>query len=130
MGADGSQLCVWPGLWLRLRPGRDGEMEDRGKGEEAQSGSDELLGAGMEEGQRKRRASTCEVCPRSVETSMKRVQEPAFPDLTLSFCVKECSLKLCQGVDLVHLARHLPLCWPLSLSPISYLTLHSPSSSA
>lgn len=25
--ADGSQLCVWPGLWLRVRPGRDGEME-------------------------------------------------------------------------------------------------------
>lgn len=28
VGADGSQLCVWPGLWLTVRPGRDGEMED------------------------------------------------------------------------------------------------------
>lgn len=33
MGADGSQLCVWPGLWLRVRPGRDGEMEDGGREE-------------------------------------------------------------------------------------------------
>lgn len=29
MGADGSQLCVWPELWLRVRPGRDGETEGR-----------------------------------------------------------------------------------------------------
>lgn len=38
MGADGSQLCVWPGLWLRFKPGRHGEMEDRGREERRRRG--------------------------------------------------------------------------------------------
>lgn len=40
VGADGSQLRVWPGLRLTVRPGRDGATEHGGR-EEAQSGSRE-----------------------------------------------------------------------------------------
>lgn len=62
MGADGSQLCVWPGLWLRVRPGRDREMEDRRREERRRRRRHSLApmnswGVGMEDGKRKRRAS-------------------------------------------------------------------------
>ena len=99
VGADGSQLCVWPELCFRVRHGRDGEMEGGGREESRRHNLAPINfqgGVGMKEGKRKRRASRVPV------KSVPGWSRPAWGERGSqppSLCVQECNANLCQGVD-------------------------------
>lgn len=126
VGADGSQLCVCPGLWLTVGPGRDGEIEDGGREERRRRYSLALVNSlgGWGGGSSRGRGGLTRIL-----WSLSRVGPDQHEASTGASHPGSDPVFLCEGMQPKALPRcqrllppRLPLLgWALPLSPLSYL---------